>query len=79
MNILSRLIMKQVCIKPPAQTFLVSIATAFPGLTLVTPDSRAGVEVSQGVGRVCEVLPEDEASVVQRPPAAPLRSAHQHV
>lgn len=74
MNILSRLIMKQVCIK--AKLPLVSIATTSPGFTLIT---RAGVEVSQGVGRLREMLPEDEAAVVQRPPAAPLRPAHQHV
>lgn len=72
MNILSRLIMKQVKAKLP----LVSIATTSPGFTLIT---RAGVEVSQGVGRLREVLPEDKAAVVQRSPAAPLGPAHQHV
>lgn len=38
-----------------------------------------GVEVSQGVGGVCEVLPEDEASVVQRAPAAAARTADERV
>lgn len=42
-------------------------------------DSPAGVEVSEGVGRVCEMLPEDKAPVVQRSPAAALRSADEHL
>lgn len=38
-----------------------------------------GVEVSQGVGGLCEMLPEDEASVVQRSPAAAAGTADQRV
>lgn len=46
---------------------------------LVPPHRQAGVEVSQSVGRICEVLPEDEASVVQRPAPAAARTAEQRV
>lgn len=39
----------------------------------------AGVEVSQGVGGLRQVLPEDQASVVQRPAAAAAGAAQQRV
>lgn len=41
--------------------------------------SSVGVEISQSVGGLCEVLPEDQASVVQRSPAAAACSADQRV
>lgn len=81
MNILSRLIMKQVGINslppPPSQNILRFYSNHFHKHHPPTPP--AGVEVSQGVGRLCEMLPEDQASVVQRPAAAALRSADEHL
>lgn len=38
-----------------------------------------GVEVSQGMGGLCEVLPEDEASVVQRAATAAACTADERV
>lgn len=35
------------------------------------------MEVSEGVGGVCEVLPEDEAAVLQRALTAATRTAHE--
>lgn len=52
----------------------------FPSLlTCLTCCYETGVEVSQSVGGICEVLPEDKASVVQRAAAAAARAAHQRV
>lgn len=45
----------------------------------VPPHRQAGVEVSQGVGGICEVLPEDEASVVQRAATAAARPTDERV
>lgn len=58
---------------------MVSTATEVQDFNIIIIVSPVGVEVSQGVGGIREVLPEDEASVVQRSPTAAARTADQHV
>lgn len=43
---------------------MVSTATEVQDFNIIIIVSPVGVEVSQGVGGIREVLPEDEASVV---------------
>lgn len=48
-------------------------------LILVVFFPTVGVEVSQGVGGIREVLPEDEASVIQRAPSAAASATDERV
>lgn len=79
MNILSRLIVKQVGAKLRLNIPVFFFLTHFSNINVRHRVFPAGVEVSQSVGGLCEVLPADQASVVQRAAAAAARSADQRV
>lgn len=76
MNILSRLIVKQVSNTLILQETREDHLLKLIFFLLFRP---AGVEVSKGVGGIREVLPEDKAAVVQRALTAATRSAHERV